>query len=206
VYKNERVNSLARGILLTPLACAELWGFWEKVAEIPIPIASVYAIWCERSVNSCEHVIPTMYVSYRSITNSREALRLFHIIHITITSSPSDQHQVEYYSISSLSPSIEMPHSLETQPGVVEAFLEYYAPNSDGSLPDANDLEVQYGKKNLDLRAVKINDMRSRPFKLDEDGFTLIKHESEMTDFTNREKVKAEYYPEVAEAIKKAYV
>jgi hypothetical protein len=99
-----------------------------------------------------------------------------------------------------------MPHSVESQPGVVEAFLEYYAPNSDGSLPDANDLEVQYGKKNLDLRAVKINDMRSRPFKLDEDGFTLIKHESEMTDFTNREKVKAEYYPEVAEAIKKAYV
>jgi hypothetical protein len=96
-----------------------------------------------------------------------------------------------------------MPHAVAPE---VEAVLEYYAANPDGSVPDANDLEVQYGKKNLDLQKVKFGDMRSREFKLDEDGFTLMHYESPMTDFTDREKVKKEYYPHVAEAIKQKYV
>lgn len=99
-----------------------------------------------------------------------------------------------------------MPHSTAKDSSLVSAYFEYYAPNSDGSLPNANDLEVQYGKKNMDLQEMKVGDMRSREFKLEEDGFTLTKHESKMTDFTDREKVKTEYYPEVAETIKRMYV
>jgi hypothetical protein len=33
-----------------------------------------------------------------------------------------------------------------------------------------------------------------------------MEHKSKMTEFTDREKVKKEYYPEVAEAIKKQFV
>ena len=88
---------------------------------------------------------------------------------------------------------INMPHSTALPPNAVEAFLEYYAPNPDGSLPDANDLEVQYGKKNLDLHPVTVGDMRAHSFTLQNDGIQLVNHESKMIDFTDPEKVKKNY-------------
>jgi hypothetical protein len=56
--------------------------------------------------------------------------------------TPNGQSSV-FNPASYLLNSSSMPHSTEAEPGVVEAILEYYAPNSDGTLPDANDLEVR---------------------------------------------------------------
>ncbi|KAH8804389.1 hypothetical protein F5884DRAFT_678314 [Xylogone sp. PMI_703] len=97
-----------------------------------------------------------------------------------------------------------MPHANYETPEVI---LQYFAPNQDGSPPDANDLEIQYGAKNLHLAAVTLNDLRSDKDKvtLTEHGLQLINHETAMAyeDFKDPEKIKKQYYPEVAEAIKK---
>jgi len=90
-------------------------------------------------------------------------------------------------------------------PVPVETVLEYYQPNADGSPPAANDLEIQYGQKSLNRHPVKVQDMRQKQFTLEKNGFTLIPFQSEMVareDFADKAKVKAEYYPEVAEQIK----
>ncbi|KAE9983500.1 hypothetical protein EG328_009840 [Venturia inaequalis] len=52
---------------------------------------------------------------------------------------------------------------------------------------------------------VRINDMRSvrDDFTLDKSGFELINHKTAVQDFSNDEEVKAKYYPEVRDIIKK---
>jgi hypothetical protein len=100
-----------------------------------------------------------------------------------------------------------MPHANYETPEVI---LQYFAPNADGSPPDANDLEIQYGAKNLHLAAVTLSDLRANKDKisLTDHGVQLINYETAMAyeDFKDSEKIKSQYYPEVAEAIKKMYI
>jgi hypothetical protein len=52
---------------------------------------------------------------------------------------------------------------------------------------------------------VRISDMRSvrDNFSIDKSGFELINHKTAVQDFSNDDEVKAKYYPEVKELIKK---
>ncbi|RDW56970.1 hypothetical protein BP5796_13037 [Coleophoma crateriformis] len=97
-----------------------------------------------------------------------------------------------------------MPHntSLDTHTPV-EAFIDYYQPNADGSPPDGMDLEIQYGQKAIDHHPVKMRDLRAGNFTLEKNGFQLVPHHSKVTDFNDKETVKRDYYPEVGETIRK---
>lgn len=91
-------------------------------------------------------------------------------------------------------------------PHAVESDLEYYRPNEDDSPPGVNDLEIQYGQKNMHRLPVKVKNMREGDFTLEKNGFQLVHHDTKVTDFSDKAHVKNEYYPEVAETIKKKLV
>lgn len=90
-------------------------------------------------------------------------------------------------------------------PSTVETTLQYYQPNADGSPPGVNDLEIQYGKKSMDYRQVTIRDIRQGDFTLEKNGFQLVPHHTKVTDFSDKQHVRENYYPEIVETIKKTY-
>lgn len=74
-----------------------------------------------------------------------------------------------------------------------------------GSPPELNDLGLLLGEKNMETRLMRIFDARGREheFNLDDNGFQFAKLDSKVTDFSDKEYVKANYYPEVEDLVKR---
>jgi len=81
----------------------------------------------------------------------------------------------------------------------VQATINYYLPAEDGSHPETNDLPLILGRKQLDARKMTMHDLRGREqdFSLYDNGFKVVKHEAQLKDFTDPERIKAEYYTDM---------
>ncbi|KAF5354567.1 hypothetical protein D9758_011202 [Tetrapyrgos nigripes] len=101
-----------------------------------------------------------------------------------------------------------MPGTTLPPAETVSATLLYFTPPADGSRPyvHIND-EPGRPKKNWDAakHVVQIENVRGREdtVSLDTAGFQFYKHPAKHTTFANDEEIKAEYYPESVELIKK---
>ncbi|KAL4783510.1 hypothetical protein BJX76DRAFT_348504 [Aspergillus varians] len=90
-----------------------------------------------------------------------------------------------------------------SSPGV-NALVNYYVPNSDGSPPATNDMAVVLGQKNMASHRMRIHDLWSdkEQLSLDRNGFQYAILHSKLTDFTDDSRVKEVYYKEIEELVK----
>ncbi|KAL5334710.1 hypothetical protein BJX70DRAFT_402344 [Aspergillus crustosus] len=87
----------------------------------------------------------------------------------------------------------------------VNAILNYYKPNEDGSpplpayvdRPETHELPV-------DHREVAIRDVRGEEnlYNLEENGFQFLSHTSTVSEFSDEEHIKTAYYPEAEQLLK----
>lgn len=91
--------------------------------------------------------------------------------------------------------------ALPTEPTTLYYYLE---PKDGGIIQTYPGTAFEKRRKHVP-HEMRIHDLRSvkDQFKIDECGFELIDHVSKEKDFTDEEHVKATYYPEVIEMIKK---
>ncbi|KAE8375463.1 hypothetical protein BDV26DRAFT_299647 [Aspergillus bertholletiae] len=88
-------------------------------------------------------------------------------------------------------------------PGV-DALVNYYLPNSDGSPPTTNDMAVMLGQKDMISHRMRIHDLRSEKehYSLDRNGFQYATLHSKLTDATDDGQVREIYYKEIEELVK----
>lgn len=86
----------------------------------------------------------------------------------------------------------------------VNASLNFYHPPADGSAPEAHVLDYSYNYSHVP-HEVEIENVRGQEaqYTLDTAGFQLINAPAKHKTFRNDEEIKAEYYPETIELIKK---
>lgn len=95
------------------------------------------------------------------------------------------------------------------EPASIIAELTYFKPPEDGSRPYTNiyvDVRSREGRNWTKVpHYVQIENLRGREdsVSLDVNGFQFFKGAAKHTSFTNEEEVKAEYYPESIELVKK---
>jgi hypothetical protein len=89
----------------------------------------------------------------------------------------------------------------------VEAVFNYYKDPEDGSPPAPNYVNKpgSYERVPISQRLV-VHDVRGKEdqYTLDTTGFQIYKHESVEKDFLDDDKIKAVYYPETEELLRKA--
>ena len=87
----------------------------------------------------------------------------------------------------------------------VDCWINYYQPPADGSKPSLNDMDLMLGDKDLSRRLMRIHDARGREknFTLLRNGFQFAKLQSTLTDFHDTEQIKAVYFPEVQDLVKR---
>ena len=90
----------------------------------------------------------------------------------------------------------------------VHATMQYYKPKVDGTGPDLDDLAIIFGPKDMDSREVIVHDIRGKEdlYRLDENGFQVVKHSSSMDDYSDESKITSVYYPEIEELLLKRCV
>ncbi|CAI6342233.1 unnamed protein product [Periconia digitata] len=93
------------------------------------------------------------------------------------------------------------------KPRDVETTLHYYKPNADGSPPHPTytDRPETYHRPSEE-HSITVRDVRGQDgeFTLDKNGFQFYGHTSAEKDFADDEHIKAVYYPETEELLKKA--
>ncbi|KAJ4301738.1 hypothetical protein N0V90_003831 [Kalmusia sp. IMI 367209] len=94
-----------------------------------------------------------------------------------------------------------------SKPQDVDTVLHYYKPNEDGSPPHPTyvDKPETYFRE-AETHPVTVRDVAGKEdqYTLDGNGFQFYKHVSKEKDFTDDEKIKAEYYPETEQLLKDA--
>ncbi|KAF3480658.1 uncharacterized protein GIQ15_06005 [Arthroderma uncinatum] len=87
----------------------------------------------------------------------------------------------------------------------VDAWINYYKPPADGSLPQHNDLEIMLGDKDMVSYRMRIHDLRGKEndFTLDTHGLQYAKLQTKVTDWANEDEIKSTYFPEVEELVKR---
>ena len=113
-------------------------------------------------------------------------------------------------STPAFSPQILNPTSSATstsKPQDVDTVLHYHKPNADGSPPHPTyvDRPETYDRP-FEVHPVTVRDVRGKEneYTLDKNGFQFYKHTSEEKDFKDDEEIKALYYPETENLLKKA--
>ena len=93
------------------------------------------------------------------------------------------------------------------EPRDVEAIFNYYKDPEDGSPPAPNYVNKpgSYERVPISQRLV-VHDVRGKEgqYTLDTTGFQIYNHESVEKEFLDDDKIKAVYYPETEELLKKA--
>lgn len=92
-----------------------------------------------------------------------------------------------------------------TDPSEVEAVLNYFKDNEDGSPPAPAYVDrPETYERSPAPRQVKITNIAGREaeFSLDKQGFEIICHVAEERDFTDEDHIKAVYYPETEQLLK----
>ena len=94
-------------------------------------------------------------------------------------------------------------------PQDVHTALNYHKPNEDGSPPHPTyvDRPETYDRP-FESHSVVVKDVRGREseYSLDSNGFQFYKHPSIEKDFVNDEQIKNQYYKEIEQLLKDAYV
>lgn len=87
-------------------------------------------------------------------------------------------------------------------PRYVETTLKYL--DRAGGLPVLNERERKKTVHSYDERPMRIHDGRAIAGSLDleTNGFVLLRHQSAVADFSDRERVRAEYFPEMEQVVK----
>ncbi|KAK4496266.1 hypothetical protein PRZ48_012246 [Zasmidium cellare] len=88
----------------------------------------------------------------------------------------------------------------------IKAIVNYYLPPADGGPPEHYVVRTAAASKRpMNARRVKIFDLRGREhdFNLDHNGFQLVRHVSKEKKFDNEDRIKAVYYPEIEQLMKK---
>jgi len=101
-------------------------------------------------------------------------------------------------------PSLPTPQL--NQPRDVTTTFNYYKENEDGSPPEPNYVnKPSTFERPSAVQQHVVHDVRGSEDKytLDTTGFQFVKHESVEKDFVDEEQIKAQYYPEVEELLKK---
>ena len=88
----------------------------------------------------------------------------------------------------------------------VTTIFNYFKDPADGSPPTPNYANKPSTTVERDARQQVVHDIRGREdeYTLDTTGFQIFKHESVEKDFADEEHIKAIYYPETEELLKKA--
>ncbi|KAJ2997519.1 hypothetical protein NUW58_g627 [Xylaria curta] len=92
-----------------------------------------------------------------------------------------------------------------TSPSEVEAVLNYFKDNEDGSPPAPTYVDKpQTYERPVAPQHVKITNIAGREseFSLDKQGFQVYPNVAEEKDFTDDEHIKAVYYPETEQLLK----
>ena len=93
------------------------------------------------------------------------------------------------------------------KPRDVETVFNYFKDSEDGSPPEPTYVNKPntYDRPTVQKRLI-VHDVRGREdqYTLDTTGFEIYKHESVEKDFLDDDKIKAVYYPETEELLKKA--
>jgi hypothetical protein len=94
------------------------------------------------------------------------------------------------------------------EPRDVSTTFYYYKDSADGSPPAPNYVNnpTSYAREPLPQQLI-VHDVRGSEgqYTLDTTGFQFYKHKSVEKDFLDDDHIKAVYYPEVEELLKKAY-
>lgn len=93
------------------------------------------------------------------------------------------------------------------QPRDVTSTLNFFKDNEDGSPPAPNYVgRIDTYDRPVDSRTVTVHDIRGseEDYTLDGTGFQVVNHVSKEKDFLDDEQIKAIYYPEIDELVKKA--
>lgn len=95
-----------------------------------------------------------------------------------------------------------MPHA--QTPGV-DCWVNYYQPPNPGSVPDQNDMALMLGDKDMIARLMRINNARGLEsrFSLERNGIQFEKLQTSLQDFSDPEQIKAVYFPEVQDLVKR---
>ena len=98
------------------------------------------------------------------------------------------------------------PRALQ-KPRDITATFHYYKDNADGSPPEPNyvDRPAGYYREPISQELI-VHDIRGSEdqYTLDTTGFQVVKHKSVEKDFLDDEQIKAQYYQETEELLKKA--
>ncbi|OBT75620.1 hypothetical protein VF21_05157 [Pseudogymnoascus sp. 05NY08] len=103
-------------------------------------------------------------------------------------------------------PANEMHTTLNGQPAnVVHTTLNYFLDPKLGGHVDITPGTAGFYRRKYDTHPVDIHDIRGREadFNLDKQGFQIYKHSSAEKDFQDDDQIKAVYYPETEEWLKK---
>lgn len=106
-------------------------------------------------------------------------------------------------------PSSPEPVSSLHSPHHLLADFNYYEDPGDGSAPSAAIVgKPETYKKPTATKKMPVHDMRGEEerYTLDKNGFEIVRHESGEKEFRDEERITKEYYAEVEEILKKAYV
>lgn len=97
----------------------------------------------------------------------------------------------------------------DTKPRDIVTTFNYYKDPEDGSAPAPtySNKPESYERPQITQKLV-VHDIRGSEDKytLDTEGFQIVKHESKEKDFVDEEHIKAVYYPETEELLKKTSV
>ncbi|EAW22302.1 uncharacterized protein NFIA_009820 [Aspergillus fischeri NRRL 181] len=90
-----------------------------------------------------------------------------------------------------------------SSPGV-DAVVNYYVPNSDGSPPATNDMAIMLGQKDMISHKMRIRDLRpyKEQYSLDRNGFQYATLHSTLKDATDEGQIKKVYYGEIEKLVK----
>jgi len=119
-------------------------------------------------------------------------------------SQTQTQTQTNHHTLLSIATAIQSPSA----PSLVPTFAKfnYYlpTPESSQSKPSTDNLELILGSKNQDTRRLPVHDLRGRfdEFKLDRNGFQVVKLDSAEKGFEDDEKIRRVYYPEIERLIR----
>jgi len=119
-------------------------------------------------------------------------------------SQTQTQTQTNHHTLLSIATAIQSPSA----PSLVPTFAKfnYYlpTPESSQSKPSTDNLELILGSKNQDTRRLPVHDLRGRfdEFKLDRNGFQVVKLDSAEKGFEDDEKIRRVYYPGIERLIR----
>jgi hypothetical protein len=88
-------------------------------------------------------------------------------------------------------------------PRDVQGVIPFYRNPSNGRVPTVDEIDTKLIPETTNAKELVINDIRGseNKFTLDENGFQVVRHKSQVSNYSDEDQVRKTYYPEMEQLI-----